>query len=208
MITLSIIGFPRSGNTYLEESLWLFLNKNKLLNKIKLITHEMHHHSVIELKKEQKRVLLLRNPIDCISSISYMYMQNNRDNIREELDFCINEEINVYMLYINEYNKRKEEILLINFNDLIATDINITIKNILRYCNIEKENISPITLNDVSEMKNKNFEKHNGNNYRMNYPRGIHSDPEFIHIKKQVEEHKNIRIALDAYNEIVSGKLE
>jgi hypothetical protein len=96
-------GFPRSGNTYLNQALQLMYYPSDLVND--------NRHTVVAIEKSKKIMVPFRNPIDCIASW-HKYPSSG------ELELDIKYYIRLYSFVLNNLNK----VVLMDF-DLFTNDL-------------------------------------------------------------------------------------
>lgn len=110
-----IDGFPRSGNTYVTGYL------NKFYPNINY-AHHLHTIAALKiaLKKDVEPIILIRNPLDSVASLSIMKSYYQKGNLEDE-DF-LNEILNAYIRYYYYVLKNKESIEILPFNKIKNTE--------------------------------------------------------------------------------------
>jgi len=196
---LCVNSFPRTGNTYLQQSIELFIKKNNL-NHISFNSHT--HDHLLLLNNNISQVTVLRNPMDTITSLILMFINPNNsvDEIFKELDYLIDEELKLYMLFLSNINDY-DYLAVLKFDDLINSNINEIIYKIFNYLNIDINN-EPIliTENDINQNINNNIKKHNGNLYALNYPKDKNLIPERGLIMQKIKVSRYFNDAIKIYN--------
>jgi len=107
---LILSGFPRSGNTYFKASM--------KINYPQLKINESHiHHKelfVYTLRKKIPTVILIRNPVDAISSyIVYLKGKGKVIDIKKIID-----RYNSYYSTLHKY-KNNSQLIILDFNEMI-----------------------------------------------------------------------------------------
>ena len=116
-------GYPRSGNTYLNQALQLLYYPTDLVNR--------NFHSTVVIEKTQKIIVPFRNPVDAIASW-YKYPSNGilKEDIAYYIRFHSYVLENLHKIVLMNFDSFTQNIeyiksqVSINYN--IKTDISIT----------------------------------------------------------------------------------
>lgn len=202
-IKLYVNSFPRTGNTYLQQSLQTIIINNKMYY-IQFASHT--HDHLLLLDNDINQVSSLRNPLDSIASFIVMQINpSNKDHSAEvikELDYLIDEHTKLYINFINNMKKSKN-LFVIKFEDLIVKDINDICLDIFNYFDIPiPKNIKLLDKINIENNIKTNQIKHNNSPYSLNYPRNYYDIPERDFILEAVKNSAYYSKAYEDYREV------
>lgn len=199
--SLYVNSFPRTGNTYMQQSLQSIINNNKMYY-IDFASHT--HDHLLLLNNDINQVASLRNPLDTIASFIIMHInpsnKKHLEKVIKELDYLINEHTKLYISFINNMTK-SNSLFVIKFEDLITKNINDTCLNIFNYFDIPFSKDIKLLDNVIIENNiNNNKKRHNDSVYSLNYPRDYSNIPEREFILETV---KNSAYYYKAYEDYI-----
>lgn len=128
--SIYVDGFPRSGNTFLVSMI-----KNCYENELTFNSHHLHTIAGIKiaLNKKIKTFILIRKPIDAISSFLVLQVYYNND--RRPNQEYVNTLIRSYISYYKFVIANKKHIYLLAFDDVISATLSELFR-IGKICNI------------------------------------------------------------------------
>lgn len=168
---ISLVGFPRSGNTFMRYALQKFFPEYEILS---------HTHTVKFLEEnidKMPTICVIRNPLDSLAS--WLIFRSNTS----ESYLSIDDDFNFYIRYYKSLIKNKEKILFLDF-EIFKNDCNYIKNKINKHMNI-KTDIS-FTASDIK--KTMLLESHNIDNLPRNN-------------KEELEEIKNVLFNENKYKE-------
>jgi len=133
---------PRSGNTFLSESLKKALSLNNLSQEVILSGH-LHCSSILHLEQKEnvKIYVIIRNPIDNIMSLIFNALYDefkHKIKINKNIDNPIQSGIAKYSLFLKaQVDNNKAQVIL--FEDLI-NNTDYVLEKILNSIDIEYKN--------------------------------------------------------------------
>lgn len=132
-------GYPRSGNTFLNQALNLIYYPDQVAN--------LNNHSVSVITKKNKIIVPIRNPEDCIAS---WHNYSGQGTFLADIKF--------YLRLHNAVKNNLDKIVLINF-DYFTKDLEY-IKNKIKK-NFDIDSVANPTINDIKNaMLETKREKH------------------------------------------------
>ena len=117
-------GYPRSGNTFLD---YIFRN---VFKKIKS-THHFHKIAPIKIAfdKQIPVFILIRKPFDAITSYYLKYYSKKESGLPEKVNIKLLDQLTTdYIRYYEFVIKKKDELNIIQFDDLISNPYEIIYK--------------------------------------------------------------------------------
>lgn len=168
-------GFPRSGNTFLNFALWqLYYPKEKINN---------FFHTTKVVKNNNKIIMPIRNPLDCISS--WHNFLEKKENLSASCKY--------YLRFHKEAIEKTNNIVFLDFNYMIF-DIEY-IKNVISN-NYNIETKSNITVSTIKELM---FEKKRSWNLPKN-------NQDFVNkTKDELKSLEHFNLCIKLYYEIKSN---
>lgn len=150
-------GFPRSGNSFLE-------NYISTIDKSLKLSHHTHSIANIKLALKYKKqcFILIRNPLDSICSLVIRDIEIKKNSFKNSVEFSI--------LYYREYYsfllKNILKIKIIDFEEMIKSPEN-TIKKIRKYYPLELDKVVNKKTLKEAILKLKKHEKKIKSNFKM-----------------------------------------
>lgn len=200
--SLYVNSFPRTGNTYLQQSLQRFIYNNNL--NVELFSHD--HDHLLLLNPFINQVAILRDPTACVSSFILMYLSPNYESSRSraysEMQDLIDDNLMLYVNFITNMLISKN-VAILRFEDLSNKDINSICVSILKYFSlVDQQDFKFLSERDISDNESLNNKKHSSDIYLLNYPKDYSLIPERDTVISLIRSSKNFDLALDAYQEI------
>ena len=171
---LKVIGFPRSGNTFLNFALQDIYYPDELVNDV--------HHIAIDISLYNKLVVPLRNPIDAIASWHLFAPRMKSDHFPTNINYYT--EFHFYVL--NNIDKVK----ILDFN-IFTNNLKYIEDNVFDFFNIEiKKNtsIDKVKNNMINSNKEKNLPNQN--------------KKELEAIKYELKQNNKIQECFEIYNKL------
>ncbi len=134
--TLKTVGFPRSGNTFLNYSLKLLYYPEEDVNYC--------YHTTISLNKFLNVIVPLRNPLDSIASWHLLPYLSHGD---------INDHLRFYLRLSNAFLKNKEKCLFMDF-DIFTKDVEYIKNKTNTFFNYNCDKM--LSIEDIKDFINKN----------------------------------------------------
>jgi len=200
--SLCVNSFPRTGNTYLQQSLENIIHKNNL--QVEFFSH--NHDHILLLNPFVNQVSVLRDPESAVLSFILMYMSPRYEGLRSkaysELQNLVDENLMLYVHFITNMLLSKNT-AIIKFEDLVKEDINKICFSIFNHFNINLNfSIRYISESEVSANKSLNDKKNSSDIYLSNYPKDYSLIPERNDVINSIRSSKNFGLALDAYSKV------
>jgi hypothetical protein len=137
MNNVVVSGYPRSGNTFLNCSIALMYG----------IEEPKYNHTVKALEHFEKMLTPYRNPVDCISSWSYLQQTNLKSN-DQVLPETIDSDINYYIRFGEKSLEVKKKITFLDF-DIFTKDLAYIEEAVAKTFSLKK--VRTVSLDEVKE---------------------------------------------------------
>lgn len=190
-------GYPRSGNSYFSNMLqYLFPKIN--------FSHHLHTIAAIKIafKINLQVFIIVRNPIDSISSLYVMKCNDNYEN-NDLLNLLLDDYIDYYNFLVSKYKL----INFINFDTCISNPI-MFLKKIESKCqNLQINDNCYKELNDYlekNELRNKQSNMNETHSIRFSSTPNKKRSKFKNHIKDKLQELEKFQIADSVFNELQS----
>jgi hypothetical protein len=132
-----VSGYPRSGNTFL----------NCAISLMYAIDEPRYNHTVKALEHFEKILTPYRNPVDCISSWSYLQQTNLKRN-DQVLSETIDSDITYYIRFGEKSLEVKKKITFLNF-DIFTKDLAYIEEAVAKTFGLKK--VRTASLDEVKE---------------------------------------------------------
>ena len=192
-----LTGYPRSGNSY-------FKNLLKFLEPE--LNFSSHLHTVASIKIAQKKnipvYVIIRNPLESISSWCVMRSHSAKDQIKT-LNYCLSE----YVSYFKFLNKNRKSLKILVFKEIVKNKESFIDKLNLICLNNNKDLLNK-KLNEY--VKNKTIEKRQskmGRRHKLKFSSTPNNQREHEKMKFKIllKKEKEFLIAKKLYNNLIEN---
>jgi hypothetical protein len=143
---ISLVGFPRSGNTFMRYALQNLFPSYEILS---------HTHTVKSLEDNINilpTICVIRNPLDSIASW-FIFRSNTTESYLK-----LEDDLNFYIRYYNALLKNKEKILFLDF-EIFKNDTEYVKNKINNYLNIQTDlNFTSLEIKQIMLLEEHNLE--------------------------------------------------